>query len=102
MNVFKISWLLFKNNLKLYKFYLGVLILATAIYYNFLAVNYNPYLKVLGEQYVFAQVASTMCSLVLFLTMLSFMFHANSFFYKLRYKEIGTYLLMGSPSVKSA
>jgi putative ABC transport system permease protein len=97
LNVFKISWLLFKNNLKLYKFYLGVLILATAIYYNFLAVNYNPYLKVLGEQYVFAQVASTMCSLVLFLTMLSFMFHANSFFYKLRYKEIGTYLLMGVP-----
>lgn len=86
MNVFKISWLLFKNNLKLYRFYLGVLILATAIYYNFLAVNYNPYLKVLGEQYVFAKVASTMCSLVLFLTMLSFMFHANSFFYKLRYR----------------
>jgi putative ABC transport system permease protein len=55
LNVFKISWLLFKNNLKLYRFYLGVLILATAIYYNFLAVNYNPYLKVLGEQYVFAQ-----------------------------------------------
>ena len=35
MNAFKISWLLYKNNLKLYKFYLGVLILATAIYYNF-------------------------------------------------------------------
>lgn len=100
MNAFKISWLLFKHNLKLYKFYLVVLILATAIYYNFLAVNYNPYLKVLGEQYVFAQVASTMCSIVLFLTMLSFMFHANNFFYKLRYKEIGTYMLMGVPGSK--
>lgn len=60
MNAFKISWLLYKNNLKLYKFYLGVLILATAIYYNFLAVNYNPYLQVLGEQYIFAQVASAL------------------------------------------
>ncbi|MGI6492905.1 MAG: FtsX-like permease family protein [Pelotomaculum sp.] len=100
MNAFKISWLLYKNNLKLYKFYLGVLILATAIYYNFLAVNYNPYLQVLGEQYIFAQVASAMCSIVLFFTMLSFMFHANNFFYKLRYKEIGTYMLMGIPSSK--
>ncbi|MDD3653918.1 MAG: ABC transporter permease [Desulfotomaculaceae bacterium] len=100
MNAFKTSWLLFKNNLKLYKFYLVVLILATAIYYNFLAVNYNPYLQVLGEQYIFAQVASSLCSIVLFLTVLFFMFHANNFFYKLRYKEIGTYMLMGIPGSK--
>ncbi|MEN6327535.1 MAG: ABC transporter permease [Syntrophomonas sp.] len=100
MNAFKISWLLFKNNLKLYQFYLTVLILTTAIYYNFLAVNFNPYLQVLNEQYVFAQVASSLCSIILFLTVLSFMFHANNFFYKLRYKEIGTYMLMGIPGSK--
>jgi len=100
MNAFKISWLLFKNNLKLYQFYLAVLILTTAIYYNFLAVNYNPYLRVLNEQYVFARTASSLCSIILFLTMLSFMFHANNFFYKLRYKEIGTYMLMGIPGSK--
>lgn len=95
MNALKISLLLFKNNLKLYQFYLTVLILTTAIYYNFLAVNFNPYLQVLNEQYVFAQTASSLCSIILFLTVLSFMFHANNFFYKLRYKEIGTYMLMG-------
>lgn len=100
MNVFKISWLLFKNNLKLYQFYLMVLILTTAIYYNFLAVNFNPYLEVLNEQYVFAKVASSLCSIILFLTVFSFMFHANNFFYKLRYKEIGTYMLMGIPGSK--
>ncbi len=100
MSAFKISWLLFKNNLRLYKFYLAVLILSTAIYYNFLAVNYNPYLKVLDEQYVFAQVASSLCSIILFLTVLSFMLHANNFFYKLRFKEIGTYMLMGIPCSK--
>lgn len=98
MNAFKISWLLFKNNLKIYRFYLTVLTLTTAIYYNFLAVNYNPYLQVLGEQYVFARTASTLCSMILFLTVLSFMAHANNFFYKLRYKEVGTYMLMGIPS----
>jgi len=74
--------------------------MATAIYYNFLAVNYNPYLEVLDEQYVFAQVASSLCSIILFLTVLSFMFHANNFFYKLRFKEIGTYMLMGIPGSK--
>ncbi|MGI6119270.1 MAG: FtsX-like permease family protein [Desulfosporosinus sp.] len=95
MNAFKISWLLFRNNLKLYRFYLTVLVLTTVIYYNFLAVNFNPYLQVLNEQYVFAQTASSLCSIVLLLTVLSFMFHANNFFYKLRYKEIATYMLMG-------
>lgn len=100
MSTFKISWLLFKNNLKLYKFYLTVLIVTTAIYYNFLAVNFNPYLQVLDEQYIFAQTASSLCSIILFLTVLSFMFHANNFFYKLRYKEIGTYMLMGIPGTK--
>ncbi|MFZ7103778.1 MAG: FtsX-like permease family protein [Peptococcaceae bacterium] len=100
MNAFKISWMLFKNNLKVYRFYLTVLILATAIYYNFLAVNFNPYLQVLNEQYVFAETASFLCSIILFLTVLSFMLHANNFFYKLRYKEIGSYMLMGIPGTK--
>ena len=95
MNAFKIAWLHFKNNLKLYRFYLAVLIMTTAIYYNFLAVNFNPYLQVLNEQYSFARIASQLCSMILLLTVFSFMFHANNFFYKLRYKEIGTYLLMG-------
>jgi len=100
MNAFKISWLLLKNNLKLYQFYLAVLILTTAIYYNFLAVYFNPYLQVLNEQYTYALAASSLCSIILFLTVLSFMFHANNFFYKLRYKEIGTYMLMGIPGTK--
>lgn len=100
MNAFKISRILFKNNIKLYRFYLAALILTAAIFYNFLAVNFNPYLQVLRDQYIYAQTASILGSIVLFLTVLSFMFHANNFFYKLRYKEIGTYMLMGIPSVK--
>ena len=100
MNAFKIAWLLFKNNLRLYQFYLAVLTVSTAIYYNFLAVSYNPYLQVLNEQYVFARTASSLCSIIIFLTIMSFMYHANNFFYRLRYKEIGTYMLMGIPSGK--
>lgn len=100
MNTFKIAWMLFKNNLKLYKFYLTVLIFTTAIYYNFLALNFNPYFNVLNEQYMAAKMASTLCSIILFFTVVSFMTHANNFFYKLRYKEVGTYMLMGIKSSK--
>ncbi|MHB8063634.1 MAG: FtsX-like permease family protein [Ruminiclostridium sp.] len=100
MNTFKIAWMLFKNNLKLYKFYLTVLIFTTAIYYNFLALNFNPYFNVVNEQYMAAKVASVLCSIVLFFTAVSFMTHANNFFYKLRYKEVGTYMLMGIQSSK--
>lgn len=100
MNSFKIAWMLFKNNFKLYIFYLSVLIFTTAIYYNFLSINYNPYMSVLNEQYVYAQTASKLCSIILFFTVIYFMSHANNFFYKLRYKEVGIYMLMGIESSK--
>lgn len=100
MNIFKISWMLFKNNFKIYKFYFGVLVFTVAIYYNFLAINFNPYLSVLNEQYMYAQTASMLCSVILFFTVVFFMWHANNFFYQLRYKEIGTYMLMGIESSK--
>lgn len=100
MNIFKISWMLLKNNFKIYKFYFGVLVFAVAIYYNFLAINFNPYLSVLNEQYMYAQTASMLCSIILFFTVVFFMWHANNFFYQLRYKEIGTYMLMGIESSK--
>lgn len=100
MNIFKIAWMLFNNNFKMYKFYFGILVLIVAIYYNFLAINFNPYLNVLSEQYIYAQTASMLCSVILFFTVFFFMFHANNFFYQLRYKEIGTYMLMGIDSSK--
>lgn len=100
MNSFKIAWMLFKNNFKLYKFYFLVLIFTISIYYNFLAISFNPYLSVLNEQYSFARAASSLFSGVLFFTVIFFMSHANNFFYKLRYKEVGTYMLMGIESSK--
>lgn len=95
MKVFKIAWMLFKNNFNLYKFYLAVLIFTIGIYYNFLSINFNPSFRELNEQYTYARTASVLCSIILFFAVLFFMIHANNFFYKLRYKEIGTYMLMG-------
>ena len=95
MNAFKIAWKLFKNNLNLYRFYVSVLGLTAAVCYNFLSVSLNPYLGVLNEQYVYAQTASVLGSIVLFITVIYLMFHANCFFYQLHYKEIGIYMLAG-------
>ncbi|MHC1748255.1 MAG: FtsX-like permease family protein [Cellulosilyticaceae bacterium] len=100
MNTFKMAWTLLKNNFKLYKFYLVVLTMTVAIYYNFLAIHYNPYLDVLNEQYDYARTASSVCSCVLVITVVFFMIHANNFFYKQRFKEIGIYLLMGIKNSK--
>ena len=72
-----------------------VLTITLAIYYNFLAVSYNPYVAAVESQVEYARVAGGMCSTVLFFALLFFMFHTSHFFYKQRYKEIATYMLMG-------
>ena len=95
MRTYKVAWLLFKNNIKLYKFYMMVLTFIIAIYYNFLAIAYNPYVAAITSSIESARTASVMCSGVLFVVLLFFMLHATNFFYKQRYKEIATYMIMG-------
>ncbi len=95
MRVYKVAWLLFKNNIKLYKFYIFVLACTSAVYYNFLAVYYNPYVTAMESRLDFARIAGWMSSLSLFFVLLFFMNHVNTFFYKERSKEIATYMLMG-------
>lgn len=95
MGVYKVAWLLFKNNIKLYKFYILVLTCTSAVYYNFLAVYYNPYISAMQSRLEFAKIAGWMSSWSLFFVLLFFMNHVNTFFYKQRSKEIATYMLMG-------
>ena len=95
MQVYKIAWLLFKNNIKLYKFYMMILIFTIGVYYNFLAVGYNPYVSAMESNLELVHMAGTMCSFVLFFVLMFFMLHSSNFFYKQRYKEIATYILMG-------
>ena len=95
MNPFSIAWKLFRNNLNLYRLYITVLSITVAVCYNFLTVSLNPYMRVLSGQYVYAQTAGILGSIVLLFTAILFVSHANGFFYKLRYKEIGIYILAG-------
>lgn len=72
-----------------------VLTFTITIYYNFLAILYNPYVSAMEDRFQAMIVASGMCSFVLFFVLIFFMLHTSNFFYKQRYKEIATYMLMG-------
>ena len=100
MNSFKMAYTLLKNNLKTYGLYLIVLIVTVATYYNFTAIQYNESFTKITDQYIYAQSASIICSVVLLITVLFFMSNANEFFFKQRQKETGLYMLMGITSSK--
>lgn len=100
MSSIKLAIQLLKNNLKTYMFYLCVITVTIAIYYNFLALQYNTDVKNLATVYQDAQIASLLCAFILFWVVIFFMWHSNSFFFKQRQKETGLYMLMGITSSK--
>lgn len=95
MNAVKLAIQFLKNNIKNYAFYLLVITVTVAIYYNFLALSYNPSIEALSDTYYYAQIAGTLCSNVLFIVVIFFMWHSNRFFFRQREKETGLYMLMG-------
>lgn len=95
MNSFKMAYNLLKNNLKTYGLYLIVLIVAVATYYNFTSIQYNEAFATITDQRIYAESASIICSIVLLITVVFFMGHANEFFFKQRQKETALYMLMG-------
>lgn len=98
MNAHRLAYKLLKNNLNIYGFYLSVLVVVVATYYNFVAIQYNEAFVALTEQLQSAVVASMTCGFVLLCTVVFFMWHANGFFFKQRQKETGLYMLMGISS----
>lgn len=100
MNSVRMACRLLKNNLKIYSLYLIVLIVSVATYYNFVAIQYNDKFQELTDRLQSATLVSILCGFVLILTVIFFMWHANSFFLKQRQKETGLYMLMGISSSK--
>lgn len=100
MNSFKLAVQLFKNNIKLYFFYIIVSVVSVAVYYNFAAVKYNQRIVTLSEAIHFAKLASVLCQIILVFVLFFFMWHSNQFFLKQRKKETALYLLMGVDSSK--
>ncbi|MDO3679097.1 ABC transporter permease [Paenibacillus ehimensis] len=100
MNSFRIACTLLRNNLQIYGFYLIVLVVTVATYYNFVAIQYNDTFAQITARLQSATVASMTCGFVLMCTVVFFMWHANGFFFKQRQKETGIYMLMGISTSK--
>lgn len=95
MNSFKMAYRLLKNNIEIYKLYLAILIVSVIIYYNFSTVEHNDVINELVNMLQATGIAITICKIILVLTLIFFITHANNFFLKQRQKEIGLYMLMG-------
>lgn len=95
MNSFKLSFKLFKNNIKVYKLYLLITIVSVAAFYNFLAIENNEAFISVSERFQAASVASISCGFILVCTVIYFIFNADKFFLLNRQKETALYMLMG-------
>ncbi len=95
MSSFKLSFKLFKDNIKIYKLYLLITIISVAAFYNFLAIENNEAFISVSERFQAASVASISCGFILVCTAIYFIFNADKFFLLNRQKEIALYMLMG-------
>ncbi|MBW9147191.1 ABC transporter permease [Clostridium sp. CM028] len=95
MNSFKLSLMLFKDNIKVYKLYLLITIVSVATFYNFLAIGDNEAFIEISERFQAASVASLSCGFILVCTVVYFIFNADKFFLLNRQKETALYMLMG-------
>jgi putative ABC transport system permease protein len=95
MNSFKLSFKLFKDNIKIYKLYLLITIVSVAAFYNFLAIENNEAFTAISERFEAASVASISCGFILICTVIYFIFNADKFFQLNRQKETALYMLMG-------
>ncbi len=95
MNSFKLSFKLFKDNIKIYKLYLLITIVSVAAFYNFLAIENNEAFISVSERFQAASVASISCGFILVCTVIYFIFNADKFFLLNRQKETALYMLMG-------
>ncbi|WP_061332807.1 FtsX-like permease family protein, partial [Clostridium botulinum] len=95
MNSFKLSFKLFKDNIKIYKLYLLITIVSVAAFYNFLAIENNEAFISVSERFQAASVASISCDFILVCTVIYFIFNADKFFLLNRQKETALYMLMG-------
>lgn len=101
MNSFSIAVKLFKTNIRTYAYYLAVLIFSVAVYYEFMALKYNPEVLKAKEAVGMAAAAAQITSFVLLIFLVFFIWYSSSFFLKQRKKEIGIYSLMGISNVKT-
>lgn len=95
MNCFKLSYKLFKDNIRIYKLYLLITTVSVAVFYNFLAIKNNDAFISISERFQAASTVSISCGFILACTVIYFILNADKFFILNRQKETALYMLMG-------
>lgn len=95
MNSFNIAFDNFKRNIKVYGLYIMSMIFSVLVFYNFVALKYNPDFEKAVKGVDYAKGVSTAVSYLLLLFIIFFIWFSSSFFLNQRKKEIGIYAFMG-------
>lgn len=78
------------------------MIFSVLVYYNFIALKYNPDFQRANESTFYIKSMSTVVSYLLLLFIIFFIWFASSFFLSQRKKEIGIYAFMGVTNTEMA
>ena len=101
MNLFKLSFMNLKQNIKNYGMYIFSMIFSIFVFYNFRTLTYSRQFNELQDVKV-VSVISAMCAMVLFLFFIYFISYSSKFFIEQRKKEFGIYTFMGVENKKIA
>ncbi|MDD5878995.1 MAG: FtsX-like permease family protein [Clostridiales bacterium] len=101
MNLFKLSFMNLKQNIKNYGMYVFSMIFSILVFYNFRTLSYSEQFNELQDIKV-VSVISAMCAMVLFLFFIYFISYSSKFFIEQRKKEFGIYTFMGVENKKIA
>lgn len=95
MNSFSIAFSNFKRNVKVYSLYIMSMIFSVLVYYNIVALKYNPDFQKANDTNLYIKGVSMSVTYLMLLLLLFFIWFSSSFFLKQRKKEIGIYVFMG-------
>ncbi|MBU3202042.1 ABC transporter permease [Clostridium estertheticum] len=95
MNSFSIAFDNFKRNVKVYSLYIMSMIFSVIVFYNFVALKYNPDFQKANETNSYIKGTSIAVSYLLLLFIIFFIWFSSSFFLNQRKREIGIYAFMG-------
>ncbi|MGV8982189.1 FtsX-like permease family protein [Clostridium sp.] len=102
MNSFSIAFDNFKRNIKVYSLYIMSMIFSVIVFYNFVALKYNPDFQKANETSHYIKGTSIAVSYLLLLFIIFFIWFSSSFFLNQRKKEIGIYAFMGVSNTQIA
>ncbi len=101
MNLFKLSFMNLKQNLRNYSMYIFSMVFSIVVFYNFLSLMYSKQFMSIKSLNTVAGIAS-MCSIILIMFFIFFISYSSNFFIEQRKKEFGIYTFMGIENKKIA